>query len=169
MHKINVLLWVDRPTRHRNKWFGFLAFVKILLLQVCLSERPFQYDIMGGSLKIWFSNGCCCITVGITSSLTILWDLELLETIILLYPMIERQFLFIFFVYLKEKWFFKFGIQGPFLDFRLFRLWPIEGNKITLISINSSTCISLSSILYSIKIVAFTILLQSYHKLFLHL
>ena len=27
-----------------------------------LSERPFLYDIMGGTLKIWFfSNGCCCI------------------------------------------------------------------------------------------------------------
>ena len=26
-----------------------------------LSECPFLYDIMGGSLKIWFSNGCCCI------------------------------------------------------------------------------------------------------------
>ena len=26
-----------------------------------LSERPFLYDVMGGSLKIWFSNGCCCI------------------------------------------------------------------------------------------------------------
>ena len=26
-----------------------------------LSERPFLYDIMGGSLRIWFSNGCCCI------------------------------------------------------------------------------------------------------------
>ena len=26
-----------------------------------LSECPFLYDIMGGSLKIWPSNGCCCI------------------------------------------------------------------------------------------------------------
>ena len=26
-----------------------------------LSERPSLYDIMGGPLKIWFSNGCCCI------------------------------------------------------------------------------------------------------------
>ena len=26
-----------------------------------LRERPFLYDIMGGSLKIRFSNGCCCI------------------------------------------------------------------------------------------------------------
>ena len=26
-----------------------------------LRERPFLYDIMGGSLKIQFSNGCCCI------------------------------------------------------------------------------------------------------------
>ena len=25
-----------------------------------LTELPFPYDIMGGSLKIWFSNGCCC-------------------------------------------------------------------------------------------------------------
>ena len=28
---------------------------------MCLSERPFLYDIMCGSLKIWFSNGCYCI------------------------------------------------------------------------------------------------------------
>ena len=26
-----------------------------------LRERPFLYDVMGGSLKIRFSNGCCCI------------------------------------------------------------------------------------------------------------
>ena len=26
-----------------------------------LSECPFLYDIMGKSLKISFSNGCCCI------------------------------------------------------------------------------------------------------------
>ena len=26
-----------------------------------LSERPFLNDIMGGSLKIWFRNGCCCV------------------------------------------------------------------------------------------------------------
>ena len=26
-----------------------------------IRERPFLYDIMGGSLKIRFSNGCCCI------------------------------------------------------------------------------------------------------------
>ena len=27
-----------------------------------LRERPFLYDIIGGSLKIRFSNGCCCIS-----------------------------------------------------------------------------------------------------------
>ena len=27
---------VDRPTQVRNTWFGFLAFVIILLLRVCL-------------------------------------------------------------------------------------------------------------------------------------
>ena len=26
-----------------------------------LRERPCLYDIMGGSLKIRFTNGCCCI------------------------------------------------------------------------------------------------------------
>ena len=26
-----------------------------------LREHPFLYEIMGGSLKIRFSNGCCCI------------------------------------------------------------------------------------------------------------
>ena len=30
-------------------------------LRMLLSERPFLYDIRGGSLKIWFSNSCCCI------------------------------------------------------------------------------------------------------------
>ena len=56
-----VLIWADRPTRFRKTWFGFLAFLIILLLRVMfLSERPFLYDIMGGSFKIWFSNGCCC-------------------------------------------------------------------------------------------------------------
>ncbi|XP_015752410.1 PREDICTED: hydroxylysine kinase-like [Acropora digitifera] len=31
------------------------------LTSMSLRERPFLYDIMGGSLKIRFSNGCCCI------------------------------------------------------------------------------------------------------------
>ena len=52
-----VLICVDRPTRLRNTWFGFLAFV----ICMSLSESPFLYDIMGGSVKIRFSNGCCCI------------------------------------------------------------------------------------------------------------
>ena len=30
-----------------------------------LRERPFLYDVMGGSLKIRFSNGCCCIKVSL--------------------------------------------------------------------------------------------------------
>ena len=51
-----VLICVDRPTRLRNTWFGFLAFV----IRMSLSESPFLYDIMGGSVKIRFSNGCCC-------------------------------------------------------------------------------------------------------------
>ena len=33
---IAVLIWADRPTRLRNTWFGFLAFVIFLLLRVCL-------------------------------------------------------------------------------------------------------------------------------------
>ena len=52
-------IWVDRPTRLRNTWLGFLAFVMILFLD--RSERHFLYDIMSGSLKISFSNGCCYI------------------------------------------------------------------------------------------------------------
>ena len=28
-----------------------------------LSERPSLYDIMGGSLKICFSNGPCCVSI----------------------------------------------------------------------------------------------------------
>ena len=32
----NVLMWVDRPTRLRNTWFGFLAFVIVLLKRLCL-------------------------------------------------------------------------------------------------------------------------------------
>ena len=39
---------------------GFLAFIIILLSQVCLSKRPFLQDINGGSLKISLNNGCCC-------------------------------------------------------------------------------------------------------------
>ena len=33
----------------------------LALTSMSLRERPFLYDIMGGSLKIRFSNGCCCI------------------------------------------------------------------------------------------------------------
>ena len=39
---------------------GYLAFVIILLSRVRLSECPFLYDIVGGSLKISLSNDCCC-------------------------------------------------------------------------------------------------------------
>ena len=35
-HMYNVLIWVDRPTRLRDTWFGFLACVTLLLLKVCL-------------------------------------------------------------------------------------------------------------------------------------
>ena len=37
---------------------GFLTFVVVLLSRVCLSERPFLYDIVDGSWKISLSNGC---------------------------------------------------------------------------------------------------------------
>ena len=37
---------------------GFLTFVAVLLSRVCLSERPFLYDIVDGSWKISLSNGC---------------------------------------------------------------------------------------------------------------
>ena len=56
-----MLIWADRPTQLRDTWFGFLAVVLIVLTSMSLSERPFLYDIMGSSLKISFSNGCCCI------------------------------------------------------------------------------------------------------------
>ena len=53
----SVLTCVERRTRLGNTWLGFLAFV----ICMSLSESPFLYDIKGGSLKIRFSNGCCCI------------------------------------------------------------------------------------------------------------
>ena len=37
---------------------GFLTFVVVLLSRVCLSQRPFLYDIVDGSWKISLSNGC---------------------------------------------------------------------------------------------------------------
>ena len=54
----SVLTCVERRTRLGNTWLGFLAFVVCMYL----SESPFLYDIMGSSLKIRFSNGCCCIS-----------------------------------------------------------------------------------------------------------
>ena len=41
-------------------WFSSLCY-NFALTSMSLSERPFLYDIMGGSLKISFSNGCCCM------------------------------------------------------------------------------------------------------------
>ena len=41
-------------------WFSRLCYI-FALTSLSLRERPFLYDIMGGSLKIRFSNGCCCI------------------------------------------------------------------------------------------------------------
>ena len=35
-------------------WFSRLCYI-FALTSMPLSERPFLYDIMGGSLKIWFS------------------------------------------------------------------------------------------------------------------
>ena len=57
---------VDRPPEY-VVWFSRCIFA---LTSMNLRERPFLYDIMGGSLKIRFSNGCCCI--GTTSSLMFL-------------------------------------------------------------------------------------------------
>ena len=51
----------------------------VLLLRVMsLSERPFLYDIMSGFLKIWFSNGFCCIRYHFLELLRISLDVELL-------------------------------------------------------------------------------------------
>ena len=41
-------------------WFSRLYY-NFVLTSSSLSERPFLYDIMGSSLKISFSNGCCCL------------------------------------------------------------------------------------------------------------
>ena len=41
-------------------WFSCLCY-DFVLMSVPLSERPFLYDIMGGSLKISFNNGYRCI------------------------------------------------------------------------------------------------------------
>ena len=41
-------------------WFSRLSY-NFALTGMSLSERPLLHDIMGGSLNIWFSNGCCCI------------------------------------------------------------------------------------------------------------
>ena len=41
-------------------WFSSLCY-NFALTSMSLSERPFLYDIMGGSLKISLSNGCCCM------------------------------------------------------------------------------------------------------------
>ena len=41
-------------------WFSGLCYI-FALTGISLRERPFLYDIMGGSLKIGISNGCCCI------------------------------------------------------------------------------------------------------------
>ena len=38
----------------------FPAFVIIFLSLVCLSKRPFLYDVISGSLKTSLNNGCCC-------------------------------------------------------------------------------------------------------------
>ena len=48
---------------------------------MCLSERPFLYDIMGDSLKIWFSNssGCVSISLGFLSDLGLLGGIMLLR------------------------------------------------------------------------------------------
>ena len=41
-------------------WFSRLCYY-FACTGMSLNERPFLYDVMGSSLKIWFSNGCCCI------------------------------------------------------------------------------------------------------------
>ena len=68
-------MWVDRPTRLRNTWFGFLAFVIVLLKRLCLTERPFLYDKFGLAMVV--------AVLGTTSSLRFFYDLELLGGIVL--------------------------------------------------------------------------------------
>ena len=60
---IKVLIGVDRPTRLRSTWYGsFCLCFYLVLTSISLNERPrFLYYIMGGSFKISFSDGCCCI------------------------------------------------------------------------------------------------------------
>ena len=41
-------------------WFSCLCY-DFVLMSVPLSEHPFLYDIMSGSLKISFNNGYRCI------------------------------------------------------------------------------------------------------------
>ena len=51
-----LLIRADRPTR-LLVWFSRLCY-NFVLTSVPLSERPFLYDIMSGSLKTAFNNGC---------------------------------------------------------------------------------------------------------------
>ena len=50
-------------------WFSSLCYNFALMSMSC-SERPFLYDIMGGSLRISFSNGCCCMKYHLLSRIS---------------------------------------------------------------------------------------------------
>ena len=52
--------WQAYATPEYVAWFSRLRYI-FALTSTSLSERPFLYDTMGGSLKIWFSDGCCCM------------------------------------------------------------------------------------------------------------
>ena len=106
---------------------GFLTFVVVLLSRVCLSERPFLYDIVDGSWKISLSNGC--------------WFIKcyLLIRISLMFGTVEW-----YCVITKGKIRFFFLLEeGPFTSFK-FYYWEWVVNKSGSLSL-SQVCLTLPS------------------------
>ena len=52
--------WQAYTTPEYVAWFSRVCY-NFALTNMSLTERPFLYDIMSGSLKSWFTNGYCCI------------------------------------------------------------------------------------------------------------
>ena len=67
---MKVSIGVDRPTRLGSTWSGSLCLCyNFVLTTMSLSERPFLYDIMGGSLKFKFRLAMAVSVLSATSSL----------------------------------------------------------------------------------------------------
>ena len=107
------MVWQAYTTLEYVVWLSRLCY-NFTFTSISLSGRPFLHDIMRGSLKIWFSNGCCFIWFHFLVRISFRFGLN--YWVVLFH---EGQNSFLCFISLQE------GLC-PFLKFHL---WECTVNK----------------------------------------